>query len=66
MMHCHILQHILTGQQTFWVFGTPEQIPHNFVLVNETLDGYFACGGNIIGLVGNEENGMMVAHYFDD
>ena len=66
MIHCHILQHIVMGQTTVWVFGTPDQVKAHIVPVNETLEGYFTYGGNVTGKTGQEERGMVVAHFFDD
>lgn len=61
MMHCHILQHIIMGQQTIWVFGTPEEIRDHSNPVNGSLDGYFAYGGDVVGKEGGE---VMVASKF--
>ncbi|EXJ61590.1 hypothetical protein A1O7_02018 [Cladophialophora yegresii CBS 114405] len=66
MMHCHILQHVIMGQSTVWVFGTPDEIKAHMVPVNGSLDGYFTYGGDVVGRTGEEERGIMVAHFFDE
>jgi predicted dehydrogenase len=53
MMHCHILQHMIMGQQTVWVFGTPEEIVANSAPVDGNLDGYFTYGGDVVGKAGS-------------
>ena len=65
-MHCHILQHVIMGQSTVWVFGTPDQIKTHVSPVNGSLAGYFTYGGNVVGKAGDEETGIVVAHFFDD
>ncbi|KAK5204324.1 hypothetical protein LTR41_010060 [Exophiala xenobiotica] len=54
MMHCHILQHMIMGQQTVWVFGTPEEIVANSAPVDGNLDGYFTYGGDVVGEAGSD------------
>lgn len=49
MFHCHILQHMVMGQQTVWVFGTPEEIRDHVWPVQGSLDGYFTFGGDVVG-----------------
>ncbi|KAJ9605703.1 hypothetical protein H2200_009552 [Cladophialophora chaetospira] len=66
MMHCHILQHIIMGQSIVWMFGTPDQIRAHVSPVNGSLDGYFTYGGNVVGKNGEEDTGIMVAHFFND
>ncbi|KAJ9645534.1 hypothetical protein H2204_001114 [Knufia peltigerae] len=61
MMHCHILQHMIMGQQTVWVFGTPEEISDYSNPVNGSLEGYFTYGGNVVGKEGGE---VVVASKF--
>lgn len=53
MMHCHILQHMIMGQQTVWVFGTPEEIVANAAPVDGNLDRYFTYGGDVVGKAGS-------------
>lgn len=66
MMHCHILQHIIMGQQTVWIFGSPDQIRANILPVEGNLDGYFTYGGDVVGKTGEEDQGIVVAHYFGE
>ncbi len=54
------------GQSTVWVFGTPDEIKAHVSPVNGTLDGYFTYGGNVVGKLGEEETGIVVAHFFED
>lgn len=56
MMHCHILQHMIMGQQLVWVFGTPDEIKRHTQPVEGVLDGYFIYGGDVVGKEGAEEN----------
>lgn len=65
MMHCHILQHVVMGQQTVWVFGTPQEITAHCQPVNGTLDGYFTYGGDVVGITSQEDNGVDVVQFFD-
>jgi FtsP/CotA-like multicopper oxidase with cupredoxin domain len=65
MMHCHILQHMIMGQQTVWVFGTPEEIQQNIQPVDGVLDGYFTYGGDVVGTTDQEDVGMDVARFFE-
>ncbi|KIW69896.1 L-ascorbate oxidase [Phialophora macrospora] len=66
LMHCHILQHVIMGQSTVWVFGTPDEIKAHTQPVNGSLEGYFTYGGHVVGKTGEEEKGIMVAHFFDE
>ncbi|EXJ87349.1 L-ascorbate oxidase [Capronia epimyces CBS 606.96] len=71
MMHCHILHHILMGQQTVWVFGTPEEIRNHTLPVQGSLNGYFTYGGDAVGKTGgqgpsqSEGKGVRVAQFFE-
>jgi L-ascorbate oxidase len=56
MMHCHILQHMIMGQQIVWVFGTPDEIKKHTQPVEGFLDGYFTYGGDVVGKEGAEGN----------
>lgn len=49
MMHCHILLHMVMGQQTVWVFGTPEEVRNRTLPVQGSLSGYFTYGGDVVG-----------------
>lgn len=69
MMHCHILQHIVMGQQTTWVFGDPDAIVHGSNGVQNELQGYFDYGGDVVGSEGQGKRGLQkkwptVAHFF--
>ena len=66
MMHCHILQHMIMGQQTVWVFGTPDEIRAHVIPVSGNLDGFFSYGGDVVGKTGEEAEGIDVVHFFDD
>lgn len=66
MMHCHILQHMIMGQQTVWVFGTPEEIRASMTPVEGSLEGYFTFGGNVVGQAGQGKEGIDVAHFYED
>ncbi|KAL2432719.1 Multicopper oxidase aurL2 [Exophiala dermatitidis] len=59
MMHCHILQHIIMGQQTVWLFGTPEEIRQHVEPVQGSLDGYFNFGGDVVGRTGSGYDGQQ-------
>ncbi|EXJ83429.1 hypothetical protein A1O1_07052 [Capronia coronata CBS 617.96] len=71
MIHCHILQHMIMGQQTVWVFGTPEEIKNHTMPVQGNLDGYFTYGGNVVGkIVGGrggrgKEGRIEVVQFFE-
>ncbi|KIW30792.1 L-ascorbate oxidase [Cladophialophora immunda] len=66
MMHCHILQHIVMGQQTVWIFGTPEEIAENAMPIEGNLAGYFSYGGDVVGKAGQEEEGSWAMQFFRD
>ncbi|KAI1339851.1 multicopper oxidase [Xylariaceae sp. FL0016] len=61
MMHCHILQHMVMGMQTVWVFGDAasilREIPEPYVA------GYLEYGGSAYG---NDSYDPLVLSYFDD
>lgn len=59
LIHCHILQHMLMGMQTVWVFGDEEEIIHQSGNVSS---GYLRYGGSAYG---NETHWPEVMHYFD-
>lgn len=70
MMHCHILQHMVMGQQTTWVFGDASAITQGSNGVQNALKGYFTYGGDVVGSEGMGKRGLakkwpMVAHFFD-
>ena len=57
---------MIMGQQTVWVFGTPQQIQDNVIPVNVSLDGFYSYGGDVVGKIGEEDTGINVVHFFDD
>lgn len=59
MVHCHILQHMIMGMQSVWVFGNSSE-----VLSVDTPDvqGYLTYGGSVIG---NETCDPRVVHWKD-
>ncbi|KAK4234890.1 hypothetical protein C8A03DRAFT_37294 [Achaetomium macrosporum] len=59
MVHCHILQHLITGMQTIWVVGDADQIVSIPLPLSQ---GYFHYGGSVYG---NETFAPTVYHYFD-
>lgn len=71
MMHCHILQHIVMGQMTIWVFGDAQDIIQGSDGEEYALQGYFTYGGDVVGSEGgNGPSGLRkkwptVAHFFD-
>ncbi|KAI9662960.1 MAG: hypothetical protein M1821_008007 [Bathelium mastoideum] len=58
MFHCHILQHLIMGMATTWVFGDYNDIVQN----PEMMQGYLTYGGNVYGSNGSDPT---VCHYFD-
>ncbi|KAK5938930.1 hypothetical protein PMZ80_009122 [Knufia obscura] len=70
MMHCHILQHMVMGQQTTWVFGDADAITKGSDGTQNELQGYFTYGGDVVGSEGNKKRGLekkwpTVAHFFE-
>ncbi|KAH9905689.1 L-ascorbate oxidase [Xylariomycetidae sp. FL2044] len=61
MMHCHILQHMVMGMQTVWVFGDAasilKEIPQPYI------DGYLDYGGDAYG---NDTYDPLVMEYFEN
>ncbi|KAI2779885.1 putative multicopper oxidase [Daldinia loculata] len=61
MMHCHILQHMIMGMQTAWVFGDAlsilREIPPPYI------SGYLDYGGNAYG---SETDDPLVLEYYTD
>lgn len=60
MIHCHILQHMIMGMQTVWVFGKAEDLKP---LTKRQADGYLQFGGSAYG---NESFYPSVIHYWHD
>ncbi|EXJ62697.1 L-ascorbate oxidase [Cladophialophora yegresii CBS 114405] len=48
MMHCHILQHMIMGMQTVWVFGNSSSILSKFP-TQPYVNGYLNYGGDAYG-----------------
>jgi L-ascorbate oxidase len=48
MMHCHILQHMIMGMQTVWVFGDTSSILARFPS-EPYISGYLNYGGDAFG-----------------
>lgn len=60
MVHCHILQHMIMGMQTVWVFGNQSEL---LGLVPEPeVNGYLAYGGDVYG---TESHPATVVHFQD-
>ncbi|KAK5081517.1 hypothetical protein LTR05_007648 [Lithohypha guttulata] len=69
-IHCHILQHVIMGQQTIWVFGNADDITKGSNGAQSELQGYFTYGGNVVGSEGQGKRGLekkwpTVAHFFE-
>lgn len=59
MYHCHILQHMVMGMQTVFVFGDRE----NIIAQSGPVDsGYLTYGGSAYG---NTTHSPVVRHYFE-
>ncbi|KAI0595970.1 L-ascorbate oxidase [Biscogniauxia sp. FL1348] len=61
MMHCHILQHMVMGMQTVWVFGDAASILRE--IPEPYINGYLDYGGSAYG---NDTYDPLVVTYFDD
>ncbi|KAI1080351.1 putative multicopper oxidase [Whalleya microplaca] len=61
MMHCHILQHMIMGMQTVWIFGDAASILRE--IPEPYIQGYLNYGGSAYG---NETTDPLVLEYFDD
>ncbi|KAJ9641641.1 Multicopper oxidase aurL2 [Knufia peltigerae] len=48
MMHCHVLQHMIMGMQTVWVFGNASSILSKFP-TQPYVNGYLNFGGDAYG-----------------
>ncbi|KAK9312688.1 Cupredoxin [Lipomyces starkeyi] len=59
MVHCHILQHMIMGMQTVWVFGDREDIRS---LPYEWVQGYLTYGGDAYG---SQTRWPKCMHYWD-
>ncbi|KAI1807502.1 putative multicopper oxidase [Daldinia bambusicola] len=61
MMHCHILQHMIMGMQTVWVFGDAVSILRE--IPPPYISGYLEYGGNAYG---NETDDPLVLEYYTE
>ncbi|KAI0002709.1 putative multicopper oxidase [Xylariaceae sp. FL0662B] len=59
MMHCHILQHMIMGMQTVWVFGDAASILRE--IPEPYIDGYLQYGGSAYG---NASTDPLVLEYY--
>lgn len=60
MVHCHILQHMVQGMQTPFVFGAPEDIVQTGI---PEVQGYLTYGGDVYG---NGSHAPTVVHFSED
>ncbi|KAF2236990.1 multicopper oxidase [Viridothelium virens] len=58
MFHCHILQHLIMGMATTWVFGDYKDIIQN----PEMMQGYLTYGGDVYG---SDSNDPTMCSFFD-
>ncbi|KAL9616304.1 MAG: hypothetical protein Q9160_008817 [Pyrenula sp. 1 TL-2023] len=56
MLHCHILQHMIMGMQTVWVFGDAADITQG--VPKPEVQGYLTYGGDVYGTNGNYPQGV--------
>ncbi|KAI0122379.1 putative multicopper oxidase [Daldinia grandis] len=61
MMHCHILQHMIMGMQTVWVFGDAVSILRE--IPPPYISGYLEYGGNAYG---SEIDDPLVLEYYTE
>ncbi|KAI4859801.1 putative multicopper oxidase [Hypoxylon rubiginosum] len=61
MMHCHILQHMIMGMQTVWVFGDAATILRE--IPPPYISGYLEYGGSAYG---NETYDPLVLEYYTE
>ncbi|KAK9311319.1 Cupredoxin [Lipomyces starkeyi] len=60
LAHCHILQHMMMGMQTVWVFGDRNDVLR---LGYPAVKGYLSYGGEAYG---NSSRWPTCVHYWDD
>ncbi|KAI9800291.1 MAG: hypothetical protein M1833_003405 [Piccolia ochrophora] len=60
MIHCHILQHMIMGMQTIWVFGNQSDI---LTVPRPMIEGYLDYGGDVMG---NSTHAPRGVKYFKD
>jgi L-ascorbate oxidase len=59
MFHCHVLQHMVMGMQTVFIFGNRNDV----MAQSDPVDaGYLTYGGSAYG---NTTHSPVVRHYFD-
>ena len=56
MIHCHILQHLIMGMQTSWVFGNASDI---LTLPRPVVQGYLDFGGSAVGNATHPPSGVQ-------
>ncbi|RDW91612.1 multicopper oxidase-4 [Coleophoma crateriformis] len=61
MIHCHILQHMIMGMQTVWVFGNETDLIRGVPIPE--VEGYLVYGGNVLG---NETHWPQVVEFQSD
>lgn len=47
MIHCHILQHMIMGMQSVWVFGNSSEVLDR--VPRPDVEGYLTYGGDVLG-----------------
>jgi L-ascorbate oxidase len=57
MVHCHLLQHMIMGMQTVWVFGDEKDV---LTLERPQVEGYLTYGGDVYG---NSTHAPNVVHF---
>jgi len=60
MLHCHISQHSLMGQNTVWVFGNSSDLVK---VPSPMVQGYLTFGGDVYG---NETHHPKVIHFHEE
>jgi L-ascorbate oxidase len=61
MVHCHILQHMVMGMQTVWVFGDETELLGR--VGYPEVDGYLTYGGDVYG---NATHAPEMVHFKDN
>lgn len=59
MIHCHMLQHMVMGMQTVWVFGDSDDLMR---AKYPDVEGYLTYGGSVNG---NATHFAEVVHFFE-
>ena len=63
MLHCHILQHMIMGMQSVWIFGDYNDIAN---IPYRGAKGYLEFGGTAYGGDGEEMIGPVAWHNWND